>query len=54
LKYETKVRIDFHCEKILENEVMINFLTSSKVGKTVGKFFGFLSSKINPHFNTAG
>lgn len=33
---------------------MINHLTSSKIGKTVGKFFGMLSQKITPHFNNAG
>lgn len=40
-----KVRIDFHCEKVLENEIAINHNGTAKIGRAIGNFFGFISSK---------
>lgn len=33
---------------------MVNFTTSVKVGKAIGKFFGFVNNKLNPPLKKAG
>lgn len=46
MKYEIKVRIDFHVDQVLENEIIINFNKAAKIGKALGGFFGKINNKI--------
>jgi hypothetical protein len=46
MKYEVKVRIDFHVDQVMENEIIINFNKAAKIGKALGGFFGKINNKI--------
>lgn len=47
------MRIDFHCDKIQDNEVMLSYNMSSRVGKAIGSFFGFFNQKVNRQLSQA-
>lgn len=46
MKYETKVRLDYHIDNVLENEIVLTFNKISKIGKAFGGLFGKVSKKI--------
>ena len=45
LPYEIKIRIDFHIEDVTHNEVIINYNRISKIARSIGSFFGSISTK---------
>lgn len=46
MKYENKVRLDFHIDNVLENEIVLTYNKVTKIGKAFGGLFGSLSKKI--------
>lgn len=46
MKYENKVRLDFHIDNVLENEIALTFNKVSKLGKAFGELFGKVSKKM--------
>ena len=53
LTHDTKVRVQFHCGKVQENEPIVNYTTSTKIGNAIGKFFGFINRKVDPPLQKA-
>lgn len=47
LQYEAKIRIDYHCDRVLDNEIVINYTRTTKIAKAIGNFFGFFSHKVD-------
>lgn len=46
LKYETKVRIDYHIDNVKENEIILNYNKLAKISKAFGGFFGKINKAI--------
>lgn len=46
MKYENKVRLDFHADNVMENEIVLTYNKVTKIGKAFGGLFGSLSKKV--------
>jgi hypothetical protein len=46
INYDLKVRLNFHIDNVLDNEIILNYNKTAKIAKSIGNFFGKINKKV--------